>query len=275
VSTPTPRPTELSLSPGAGTPTDSMAELDRYLGAVAAAGFPCVSLGLQQVTFALEARDGFDRVAALVDRHGLRVPDVMSVAVRRDAEGTLATARDLARLASAVGAEHVLALLFTGLRDDSVDTLSRVADLVTEAGAKLAFEFTPGDAVSNIDDTLALVQRIGPERMGVMIDTWHFFRGGSTWEQLETIPLERVAYVQFDDALPAMGDDVMYETTSRRTWPAHGEFDLGRFAATLTGRGWTGLVSIEVLSEEHRLLDADTFATLAHDTTAPYWGAVR
>jgi sugar phosphate isomerase/epimerase len=275
MSSPDGRPFELSLAPGAGTPIASAADLDRYLGAVADAGFPSVSLGLQQVAFALDEHGGLDRVAALVDRHGLQVPDVLSVAIRRDADGTLATARDLVRLAAEIGAQHILVLLFTGLRDDSFDTLSRIADLAADAGLRLAFEFTPGSAVSNIGDALALVDRIGTDRMGVMIDTWHFFRGDSTWEQLETIPLPRISYVQFCDALPVIGDDVMHETIDRRTWPALGEFDLVRFADTLRGRGWTGLVSVEVLSEVHRLLDDAEYTALAYDTTVPYWVEAR
>jgi sugar phosphate isomerase/epimerase len=262
--------THFSLSPGAGMAIDSFADLDAYLGAVADAGFSDVSLGLQQVAFASGPGD-LDRVAARVARHGLRCPDVLSLVVRRDGDATRAAADGIARLAAAVGAEHVLVLFFTSVRDESVELLSDVADIVGEAGARLAFEFTPKSPVSNIRDTLALVDRVGPERLGVMIDTWHFFRGDSTWEELASIPPERIAYVQFTDALPMVTEDIMHETTNRRTWPGAGELDLARFADTLRARGWSGLVSVEVLSEEHRRLDVSTYAALAHDTTAPYW----
>jgi sugar phosphate isomerase/epimerase len=104
-----------------------------------------------------------------------------------------------------------------------------------------------------------------------MLDTFHFSRGESTWEELESFPLDGLGYVQFDDALPAERDDVMYETTNRRTMPGEGEFDLGRFAGILTGRGWAGLVSVEVLSEPLRQLDIRTFARRAYETTARYW----
>jgi sugar phosphate isomerase/epimerase len=68
-----------------------------------------------------------------------------------------------------------------------------------------------------------------------------------------------------------LSDDVLDETMNRRTWPAHGEFDLHRFARTLMDRGWTGLVSVEVLSEELRRLDVETFTRLAYSTAVPYW----
>jgi len=262
---------ELSLSPGAGGSVTSFADLDAYLGAVADAGFPCVSLGLQQVAYALAEPGGLDRVVELLRTHGLQCRDVLSVVVRRDAEESLAAADDVARLAGAVGAEWVLALLFTRVRDESVDTLGRVADAVGAEGARLAFELTPRSPVSTIGEALALVDRVGSARMGVMIDTWHFSHGGSTWEELETIPLDRLAFVQFDDALPMRTDDVMEETTNRRAWPGEGELDLERFSRTLVTRGWRGLVSVEVLSEELRRLDVRTFARRAYESSAPYW----
>jgi sugar phosphate isomerase/epimerase len=104
-----------------------------------------------------------------------------------------------------------------------------------------------------------------------MVDTFHFSRGASTWEELDSLPLDALAYVQFDDALPPASDDVMHETMHRRTMPGEGELDLSRFAAALRRRGWSGTVSVEVLSEELRQLDVADFAGRAFATTAPYW----
>ena len=52
------------------------------------------------------------------------------------------------------------------------------------------------------------------------------------------------------------------ETVNRRTWPGDGEFDLARFTQTLRRRGWDGLVSVEVLSDQLRDLPVATFARL-------------
>jgi len=70
----------------------------------------------------------------------------------------------------------------------------------------------------------------------VLIDSWHFFRGGSTWEQLACIPLERIAYVQFDDAPAPAGDSAMKETMHCRVMPGDSTFELERFATTLPDR---------------------------------------
>ncbi len=139
------------------------------------------------------------------------------------------------------------------------------------SGARLAVEFAPTGAIDSINGALDVVEQVGPERSGILIDSWHFFRGPSEWEDLATVPLERIAYVQFDDALDPLSDDVMSETTDRRTWPGQGTLDLSRFASTLTTRGWDGMVSVEVLSREHRALDVATFTRLAFETSQPFW----
>jgi sugar phosphate isomerase/epimerase len=262
---------QLSLAPGAGAVISSQADLRDYLTAVAAGGFDHVSLGLQQVPESLRNPDGFELVSQLLTDLSLRCRDVMSLALRRDTDEALATAEQLAALAGAVGAEHVLVLFFTRVRDESIDALARIGDVVGARGARVALEFAPASPISTVAEADAVVGRVGADRAGVLIDTFHFFRGGSTWAELDELPLDHLALVQFDDALPAESDDVMHETTNRRAWPGQGEFDLARFSDTVRRRGWSGVVSVEVLSEELRRLDTPTYARLAHRTTAPYW----
>lgn len=255
----------LSLAPGSGFEVASLDDLDTYLAAVAGAGFGGVSLGLQQL-----AGDPAG-AARLVERHGLRCTDVIALSVSRDDQATLAQAEALARAAEALGAPFVLSLFFTRVNDESIDRFGRCADVVRKAGARLALEMPPIGELNRISAALAVVDAVGRERAALMVDTFHFARGTSTWEELEMLPLDALGYVQFDDALPPEGDDVMHETMNRRAMPGEGAIDLARFASTLLGRGWSGTVSVEVLSEELRKLDIATFARRAHETTAPYW----
>jgi sugar phosphate isomerase/epimerase len=87
------------------------------------------------------------------------------------------------------------------------------------------------------------------------------------------MPLERIAYVQFSDALPpAENSSAMAETLHRRTLPGDGTLDLRRFAHVLRERGWDGLVSVEVLSAALReRLPVGEFAAAAGAATARYW----
>jgi sugar phosphate isomerase/epimerase len=258
---------ELSLAPGAGAEFGSPGDLDRYLGAVAAAGFASVSLGKNQI-----AGDPSGAARLLAD-HGLRCPDVISLQVTRHEEPTLEEARELARIAEALGSRHILSLVYARVTDQVVDLYGRCADLAHEHGARLALEMPPFGELNSIGAATSFLDAVGRGRASLMVDTFHFSRGASTWEDLETLPLDVLGYVQFDDALPAVTDDVMHETMDRRAFPGEGEFELERFASTLQRRGWSGLVSVEVLSEELRKLDTAEFARRAYASTAPFWGA--
>jgi sugar phosphate isomerase/epimerase len=262
---------EFSLAGGTGGPFETLADLDRYIHAVADAGFTGVSIGPEQIAAAGGDMGAVERIAALVDRSGLRCSDVLSLLVRRDDEATVSAAREIARTAEVLGADFVLTLLYTRLSEESLERLGRCAEFVHASGARLAVEFAPTGAIDSIGGAVSAVDQIGLERAGLLIDSWHFFRGPSEWQDLETVPLDLIAFVQFDDALAPLSDDIMIETVNRRTWPGEGTLDLVRFANTLTGRGWDGLVSVEVLSSEHRQLDVATFARIAFQTSQPFW----
>ncbi len=229
------------------------------------AGFSCVSLGMNQL-------DGNVTAAArLLTTHGLRCSDLISLQISRRDDEVLALAAQLAGAAEALGAEHVLSLFYTRVNEESVDRFGRCADLVVRAGARLALEMPPIGELNSISAALSVVDAVGYERATLMIDTFHFSRGSSTWSELESFPLPALGYVQFDDALPPEGDDVMHETLDRRAMPGDGELELERFAEVLKGRGWSGLVSVEVLSAALRELDVGTFARLAYQHSSPYW----
>jgi len=100
---------------------------------------------------------------------------------------------------------------------------------------------------------------------------WHHFRGPDTWADLEAVPLDAIAYLQFSDALPMAGDDVLAETLSRRVFPGEGEFDLDGWCERVRAKGFDGVVSVEVLNEGLRDLDPASFAQRAFDATSRYW----
>ncbi|MDT3439237.1 MULTISPECIES: sugar phosphate isomerase/epimerase [unclassified Pseudofrankia] len=249
---------ELGLTP------DSRWDIDvaGLVGAAGAAGFTAVGLSVSRVDAA---------GAAALAAGGLRCHELLALIVTSDEEATVSHAGRLAEAAAAVKARWVLAGFRVALDQDTAPLISRCAAMFAEAGAGMAVEFTPYGGARSISDALKVVEAAGVDRAGVLIDTWHFFNGDSTWEQLERVPLERIAYVQFDDALPPISGNGVNETMHRRAMPGDGTFELDRFASTLLDRGWAGLVSVEVLNAELRQLPVSEFARQAYETTARYW----
>jgi sugar phosphate isomerase/epimerase len=152
-----------------------------------------------------------------------------------------------------------------------VESYRRCADVLDDVDARIALEFLPYKDVRSIADARALVEAVGPERTGMILDTWHFFRGPDGWPELEDLDLDLVAYVQFDDALPLAGDDLGDETVHRRALPGDGEFDLAGFSARMIAKGFDGVVSVEILSRALRDLLPAEYAKRVFDSANAYW----
>jgi sugar phosphate isomerase/epimerase len=185
-----------------------------------------------------------------------------------------ASAQDLAEAAEKIGAPWILTVFAAPLTVETEKVLQRCAAVFADAGAGMAVEFSPLGPISSIRKGMDVVQAVnrGAGRAGLMIDSWHFCFGDSTWDDLAQVPLDDIAYVQFADALAPESKSLARETMHRRALPGEGVLDLDRFATTLLERGWEGTVSAEVLSAELRALPVDTLVRRIYDTTAPFWG---
>jgi sugar phosphate isomerase/epimerase len=219
---------------------------------------------------------GADRVDADAARAfqsaGVGCHELVALVVSDDETTMLTSAERLASAASVVGARWIItAFLGSNYGVGTAKLIRRCADMFNEVGAGMAVEFLSYGPVTSISQGLEVVDVVGIDRAAVLIDSWHFFFGGSTWEELQEVPLERIAYVHFDDALPPLSDDLLGETGHRRAVPGDGIIELDRFASTLLERGWHGLVSAEVLSRELRALPMLEIARRIHEASARYW----
>jgi sugar phosphate isomerase/epimerase len=229
--------------------------------ATRAAGFG--ALGMVSGRFVPEDR-------AVLAEAGLRCHELLGLQVRADAEATIVSAEELARDAAAIGAPWVLTTFEVGLTDDVRKVVARCAAIFAEADSGLAVEFSPLGPVAGIADGVEAAAAAGG-RAGIVIDAWNFCFGPSTWEDLERVPLDRVAYVQFADALQPLGAVNMEEAMTRRALPGEGMLELDRFATTLRSRGWDGVVSMQVLSDDLRRLPLAEYTRQVHDAAVPYW----
>ena len=188
-----------------------------------------------------------------------------------DPEETMERARPAAVVAEVLRPQWIPVAIEGPAGDGVVESYRRCADLFEPLGARIAMEFLPYKDVRSIGQAAGLVETVGPERTGMILDTWHFFRGPDGWPELEAVPVELVAYVQFDDALPLGSDDLASETIHRRALPGEGEFDLAGFVVRLMAKGFAGVVSVEILSEELRPLPPEEYARRVFDASSAYW----
>lgn len=236
--------------------------VDELAGMTKSAGFE--SLGILSPRATPDARAAFDRA-------GLRCHEIMALFISRNAEKTLATVGSLAESAALMGAPWVNTVFSTPPSAETAALVTRCAERLADAGTAMAVEFSPVGSLPTLAAGMEMVKAAG-HGAAIMIDTWHFEVGNSSWDDLEAVPAEQIAYIQFSDGLPLSSDDLMAETMNHRVMPGDGHFSLERFATTVLERGFTGPVSAEVLTDDlgpGRSLAE--FVKRAYDTTARYW----
>jgi sugar phosphate isomerase/epimerase len=240
--------------------------------AAADAGFPLLSPDFFAIRTYLKDGGTLTELADLQRTHRIASYDVAGLTVSDDDAATRREAEELLGMGSALGAEWVQVRVTPPIDDAVRDRYAWCRDALGEAGLGVAVEFSPYTVIRSIADAQDLLSTPGAERSrgGVIVDSFHFYRGGSTWEELDALPLDDIALVQFDDALPA-GADSRADTLHRRALPGEGELDLARFAQRLRDRGFDGVVSIEVLAEHDRDDPVERFARRCRETTEPYW----
>lgn len=205
------------------------------------------------------------------EQAGIRCHEIMSLTFTPDHERVLGYAEKMVQAAETMHSDWVSATFMVPLDDRLAPLVERCAAMFAEVCNGMAAEFSPLGAVNTLDDALEIVEVAGRDRAGLLVDTWHFSRGDSTWEMLEKVPVEQIAFVQFDDALPVVSDDGMEETMNRRTLPGQGEFDVERFATTILEKGYEGVVSAEILSAELNQLPVTELLPKIQQSMARYW----
>jgi sugar phosphate isomerase/epimerase len=144
-------------------------------------------------------------------------------------------------------------------RDEVAERFGALCDRAAAHGLLVAYEFLPWTETPTAEATLPIIRAAGRQNGGLLVDTWHLFRGGGSLASLAALPPEWITAVQIDDAGPPEGE-MWEDTTLRRRLPGDGELDLVGFLRTLRTMGVDAPIGIEIMSTE---LDARTPADRA------------
>jgi len=224
--------------------------LERKLYAASSAGFSAV--GLCQAD--LDAPDERGREELRLSE--LAVAELEGIAGwmapgRSSRTMALMQAESLFAAAAEIGAQVVVAWP----SDDPVESLaaaSYFADLCRAAepfGIRVGLEFVGDSAtVRDLATAWQLVEVAEAANGGIILDTFHFFRGGSTIETVEGIPGERILLVQVSDAPPLPLSEL---EDRHRLYPGTGALALESLLAAIRAKGYSGYYSLEVRNAEY------------------------
>ncbi len=257
------------------------------LTAASAGGFRGVSLWPHHVAGA--RADGLSdaELRSLLSDHGLAVIEVEPVLAWLP-QGALApevtklagpAPEEFFALAEALGASTLLAVDGFGAsaeRAAIVDAFAALCEGAARHGLQVKLEFTPWSAIPDAASAWEIVRASGADNAGLMIDSWHHFRGANDLAQIAALPGERVWGVQLNDA-PAepAPEPLPQESMHARLLPGEGDIDLIALVRTLDTIGCVAPFGAEVFSDDFAALTPAEVGRRAGDATRALLASAR
>ena len=154
--------------------------------------------------------------------------------------------------------------------------LRELGDLAERFGVRVAYEALAWGRFVDSYETAARIMRLADHpRIGVCLDSFHILSKGHNPEAIETVPADKIFFVQLADA-PLLSMDVLSWSRHHRLFPGEGGFHLGAFMGHLVRTGYEGPISLEIFNDTFRQSDARATAVdarrslrwLEHDTAS-------
>jgi sugar phosphate isomerase/epimerase len=118
-----------------------------------------------------------------------------------------------------------------------IEGFADLCDLVAKAGIRVELEFMPILGVPDLATAWDIVRGATRNNSGLMLDTWHFVKSGSSIELLRSIPGEYLGSIQLSDGYADLrGKDLFEDMIQWREFPGEGELpvlDLFKIASSV------------------------------------------
>ena len=137
----------------------------------------------------------------------------------------------------------------------AVDQLQQLGDLAESFGRRVAYEALAwGRFVDDYEHAARLVRAADHPAIGHCLDSFHILSRGWDPVAIETIPADKIFFVQMADA-PGLTMDLLSWSRHHRVFPGEGAFDLVDFMGHLLRSGYNGPVSLEIFNDTFRRTD--------------------
>jgi 2-keto-myo-inositol isomerase len=237
--------------------TTLKAGLAEDIAAAGEAGFAFVEIWAAKLTDYLE-RGGVAALRRDLRRAGVAAATLNSVEriTFNDPSGHIRMREDftrLCRVAAAIDCETVLVVPSprpAGVRDAAVSTesvrvLRELSGIARPFGVRLAFEFLGfrDCTVNSLGQCAAIVEAVGRPNVGLVLDTFHFFAGGSTLSSIAAVDPRRIFMVHVNDVERAPRRALH---DALRLLPGRGVLPLQGILSALRQAGYDGDFSVEL-----------------------------
>lgn len=248
--------------------TTMKADLETDIRAAAEAGFDLIEIWAAKLRRFLTVKSVED-LAKMLGDHNLKPWSINSIEhitfrTAGDYARIKAECEELSAIAGQLGCPYIVVVpgkLPAGaardeIIDESVRVLNELADIAEPHGVSLAFEFLgqPDCSVQTLDLCNEIVEKVGRQSVGNVIDTFHFYAGNSTFEAIDRLDPAKLFIFHINDA-----EDLPKETLTdaHRLYPGEGILPIKEIKSRFDRIGYDRMVSIEIFRPEY--WDQDPF----------------
>jgi sugar phosphate isomerase/epimerase len=164
--------------------------------------------------------------AAILDT-GVGVMDIEFVRITPETD--VAALEPFLAAGAALGAKYVITAPYDPDHARLSDRLGAITDLSAGYGMRAVLEFFPWTDVPDLAGAAKVVAATGREQCGILVDTLHYARGGSTPEQFEGLAPSRFPFVHVCDAPAGTSwtrEELLHAGRVERLPPGEGGIDI-------------------------------------------------
>ena len=264
---------------GFNAPTATPAPLPTEIAAARMARFKALEIWAEKMDTYLNNRI-LDDLNALFTQHRVQPARINSrefITFRSANDYALIKARchELCARAAALGCDTIVVVpsptpeggaSWDEIKAESVRVLHDLADIAAPYGVQLAYEFLGFGwcSVRTLAQCWEIVQAVNRPNVGLVIDTCHFYAGGSELSSIEAVDPGRLFIFHINDVEERPKDTI---EDAHRLLPGEGVIPLDDILSCLKGIGFDGLCSIELFRPEYWERDPAELAIAARAAT--------
>ncbi|MGB9880224.1 MAG: sugar phosphate isomerase/epimerase family protein [Anaerolineae bacterium] len=238
--------------------TTMKADLPTDIAAASAAGFQALEIWAAKLDTYLQEHS-IAELDALFKQHAIFPASINSIEFitfrgERDYAQIIARCQQLCAWAHELGCDKIVVVPSptpkgkvnrAAIQKESVRVLRELAAIAKPHGVKLAFEFLgfPWCSVRTLEQCWDIVQETALPNVGLVIDTCHFYAGGSSLDSIERVSPEKIFIFHINDVEERPRDTI---EDAHRLLPGEGVIPLDDILARLKRIGFDGFCSVEL-----------------------------
>jgi 2-keto-myo-inositol isomerase len=263
--------------------TTMHADLETDVRAASAAGFDLIEIWAAKLREFLKTSAVAD-LKKLLEENNLKPYSINSIEhitfrTNDDYEKIKAETEELSRIAGELDCPFIVVVpgklperaTEVEIVNESARVLNELADIADKYNVSLAFEFLGQTdcSVQTLDLCNEIVEKVNRPNVGNVIDTFHFYAGGSSFEAIEKMKPEKLFIFHINDA-----EDLPREqlTDAHRLYPGTGILPIREIKRRFDKIGYNRMVSIEIFRPEYWNEDPFEVAKKAKEATEKVLG---